>query len=103
MHGMEVIFVATFLVFDASEVNASDWNSPLNVPVERSLFFGALFGVLALNTTVLKDLDCPVSGLYAFRGSLDDRVAFLTALLKELATKPGNYVPSSVRNGIHSI
>ena len=52
MHGMEIIFVATFLVVDASEVNATDWNAPLNVPVERSLFFGALFGVLALNTTV---------------------------------------------------
>ena len=54
MHGMEVIFVATFLVFDASEVDASNWSAPLNVPVERSLFFGALFGLLALNTQVLK-------------------------------------------------
>jgi hypothetical protein len=45
----------------------------------------------------VQDLDCPVTGLYAFRGSLDDRVAFLTSLLRELATKPGNYIPSSVR------
>ena len=52
MHGMEIIFVATFLVFDASEVNAVDWDAPLKIPVERSLFFGALFGVLALNTQV---------------------------------------------------
>ena len=54
MHGMELIFIATFLVFDASEVDASEWSAPLQVPVERSLFFGALFGVLALNTQVLK-------------------------------------------------
>ncbi|GAX76283.1 hypothetical protein CEUSTIGMA_g3728.t1 [Chlamydomonas eustigma] len=96
LHGMEVIFVACFLIFDASNIDASVWSAPLTVPVERSLIFGALFGVLALNTLVLKDLDYPVSGLYAFRGSLDDRVSFLTSLLAELEKKPPDHVPSSV-------
>ena len=44
-----------------------------------------------------QDLDCPVSGLYAFRASLDERVAFLTSLLTELEQKASSHVPSSVR------
>lgn len=94
MHGMELIFVFTFLVFDASELDMSV--GAVDVPEERRLFFGALFGLLALTTQVLKDLDDPLSGLYAFRGALDERTDFLESLLVELEEKPANYVPSSV-------
>ena len=51
---MELIFVVTFLVFDASELDVTTSDGLASVPEERRLFFGALFGLLALTTQVLK-------------------------------------------------
>lgn len=96
MHGMEIIFVFTFLVFDASELDAANPETIQNVPSERRLFFGALFGLLALTTQVLKDLDDPVNGVYSFRQALDDRVKFLASMVAELESRPAEYIPSSI-------
>lgn len=94
MHGMEFIFVMTFLVFDASEIDMTKAGAV--VPEERRLFFGALFGLLALTTQVLKDLDDPISGIYAFRTALDERITYLETMLDDLETQPADYVPNSV-------
>ncbi len=44
----------------------------------------------------VQDLDDPLSGLYAFRGALDERTAVLEGLLVDLETKPATYVPDTV-------
>ena len=53
MTAMVIIFLVTFLVFDASELDLSLSNAFDTVPEERRVFFGALCGLLALTQQVL--------------------------------------------------
>ena len=53
MNAMVAIFLVTFLVFDASELDLSSASALDTVPEERRLFFGALCGLLALTQQVL--------------------------------------------------
>lgn len=53
MTSMVVIFLVTFLVFDASEVDLKDAAFYDSAPEERKLFFGSLCGLLSLTQQVL--------------------------------------------------
>ena len=53
MTAMVVIFLVTFLVFDASEIDLNKATAYDTVPEERKLFFGSLCGLLALTQQVL--------------------------------------------------
>ncbi len=97
LSGMVLIFLGTFLLFDASELDFSQPNTFDAVPEERRALFGALCALLALTQQVLIDLADPVSGMYTFRLALDKRVAFLGRITSSLDSKPADYVPNSVR------
>ena len=53
MNSMVMIFLVTFLVFDASELDLTSPSAFESVPEERRLFFGALCALLALTQQVL--------------------------------------------------
>jgi len=69
LHGMGFIFLATFLFFDASELESmAAGGGPaidalLAAPDDRSALFGALCMLLALTQQVLVDLDDPCRGM----------------------------------------
>jgi len=101
MHSMELIFVVTFLVFDAATVLA---NSDIGLEIlndydsapERRVLFAALCALLALTGQVLHDLSDPLEDLYTFKPAMDSRLNYVAHLIASLEKMPPYYVPASV-------
>eukprot|EP00798_Chlamydomonas_sp_ICE-L_P006320 gene6320-2943_t len=89
LHTMELIFVATFLVFDASITDT--------VAKDHQLAFATLMGLLMLTAIVLNDLGQTSDGLYTFRGALDERLNYAKTMLGWLEGMPESYVPARIR------